>query len=84
MHMWCGNCGDDGGGGSSDGNPVVVRSAPANAGERRLLFGCSEIYFAAKSACLPQRRPGNCASAGNASNWMLFPVSVISPVITTP
>lgn len=40
----------------------VAGTRAANDGERRLLFGRSGIYSVAKSACLPQRRPENCAS----------------------
>lgn len=35
--------------------------APQTPAKDDFFFGCIEIYFAAKSACLPQRRPKNCA-----------------------
>jgi len=49
--------------------------APQTLAKDDFFFGRIEIYFAAKSACLPQRRPENCARAENA--WWL---DVISPV----
>lgn len=53
--------------------------APQTLAKDDFFFGRIEIYFAAKSACLPQRRPENCARAENA--WWL---DVISPVCNFP